>query len=43
MPITTGAGWIVLDTLDLKRKLQQFEDGAIKNEKQFLSSGFGPA
>lgn len=31
-----GAGWIVLDMLDLKRKLQQFEDGAIQDEKQFL-------
>jgi pimeloyl-ACP methyl ester carboxylesterase len=31
-----GAGWIVLDMLDLKRKLQQFEDGAIQDEKQFF-------
>jgi len=31
-----GAGWIVLDMLDLKKKLQQFEDGTIKDEKQFL-------
>lgn len=31
-----SAGWIVLDMLDLKRKLQQFEDGTIQNEKQSL-------
>lgn len=31
-----GAGWIVLDMLDLKRKLDQFQEGAIQNEKQFL-------
>jgi non-heme chloroperoxidase len=32
----SGAGWIVLDMLDLKRKLAQFQEGAFPDEKQFL-------
>ena len=31
-----GAGWIVLDMLDLKSKLTQFQEGAVQDEKQFL-------
>jgi pimeloyl-ACP methyl ester carboxylesterase len=31
-----GAGWIVLDMLDLKSKLAQFQEGAVQDEKQFL-------
>ena len=31
-----GAGWIVLDMLDLKTKLAQFQEGAFPDEKQFL-------
>jgi len=31
------AGWIVLDMLDLRRKLDQFQSGAMQNEIQFLN------
>ena len=31
-----SAGWIVLDMLDLRKRLDQFQDGAMQNEKQFL-------
>jgi len=31
------AGWIVLDMLDLRRRLDQFQDGAMQDEKQFLN------
>jgi non-heme chloroperoxidase len=31
-----NSGWIVLDMLDLKRKLDQFQDGAVQDERQFL-------
>jgi non-heme chloroperoxidase len=31
------AGWIVLDMLDLKKMLDQFQDGAMQDEKQFLN------
>jgi non-heme chloroperoxidase len=32
-----SAGWIVLDMLDLRKRLDQFQDGAMQNEKQFLN------
>jgi non-heme chloroperoxidase len=31
-----GAGWIVLDMLDLKKKLALFQEGAFPDEKQFV-------
>jgi non-heme chloroperoxidase len=33
----SDAGWIVLDMLDLKRGLDQFQDGAMQDQKQFLN------
>jgi pimeloyl-ACP methyl ester carboxylesterase len=31
-----SSGWIVLDYLDLKQRMDQFQDGAMQNPKQFM-------
>jgi pimeloyl-ACP methyl ester carboxylesterase len=31
-----STGWIVLDYLDLKQRMDQFQDGAMQNPKQFM-------
>jgi pimeloyl-ACP methyl ester carboxylesterase len=33
-----GSGWIVLDMLDLKSKLAQFQEGAVQDESSFCTT-----